>query len=164
MSETSLDAFPGALRHAATGFDWSAVEQSLGEPAPAAPVWPADVAKVGAFIAEELLAHDHGGSIAPLGTTIRVVLLRELLAPTGATLSDMAERLGCTRQALCVAGRKLSKRLGIRGSWMRSEDAREIFRQRALGVHRGTWEHSDHWDRHLVRMARLKKAKARRAA
>lgn len=85
-------------------------------------------------------------------------MLAEFLNPSGRTLTQLGQELGCSRQSLCMVGRRLAELFSMRASWQRSDQAREVYRKRATLVHRGEWDRSPHWERHLLRHGLLKPA------
>jgi hypothetical protein len=101
-----------------------------------------------------VLSRDPKGRLPTAKTVaVRWCILRRLLGRGNErSLAADAADIGCTRQCLSKLGGIIAAKLNMRGSWMRV-DAREVYRERALAVHRGEWVASDKWIRRKRREA-----------
>lgn len=111
-------------------------EEEAGVPAPER---PGGELRILSKVNDLVFAKTGWGKIPP-GRTLaaRWVVFCLLVGSENKPLADCARELGCSRAWLSSIGLRFSEALDMRGEWQRIE-SRETCRQRALGVHAGTW-------------------------
>lgn len=113
---------------------------------------------ISTFIRDQII-QGHGGKIPPAQTiAARLIVLHTLLYPGQYTsLADIARQLGCSRAWLSKLAKAFSANLGMRATWQRIA-SREIYSQRAKGVHAGTWVPTAEHERKKLRQTRNARA------
>jgi hypothetical protein len=111
--------------------------------------------RLSVFLERHVIRRGEGLKVCPQATAARLLVLESILQPTGGSLRSLARELGCSAAMLSKIGLQFSEAMGTQAPWQRVH-LREQYRQRALGVHHGTWQCSDQWQRDRYRIARRK--------
>lgn len=96
--------------------------------------------RLAVFINERIICRKPGGCLPDNRTiVVRLIVLNALIYPDQCRpLAAYARELNCSRAWMSKVGLAFADSIGMRASWQRMA-ARAIYRERARGVHAGTW-------------------------
>lgn len=119
---------------------------------------------VAVFLRDHIIAPPPSKQLPhPKKIAARLLIFEAMLYPQNrGSLASIARQLRCSRAWLTKLGNALTKGTGLRGAWQRMK-AREVYRARARGVHRGTWVSTErHQRRRLRERGHVRKRTGRR--
>lgn len=127
-------------------------DDDQSQPETAAVIREEVLRRVGIFINEMVIRKTDGVSPSAMTIAVRLVILNALLYPDQfRSLNEYAKQLGCSRAWLSAVAGSFLASIGMKASWQRLK-ARDVYAERARGVHAGTWKASDKWERRKLRL------------
>lgn len=99
--------------------------------------------KVGAFICERIIARHHDRLPSVHAIAVRLIVLMELISPTGRSLRGYARELDCTESWLSQVATEFSASIGMRAPWQRPNASKNLSAA-MTAVHNGTWTAATH--------------------